>query len=260
MKRTLLVTLDFHPSIGGVSRYWEYLGDELPPDSFFVLAPLLPKHILERPTRYVIHRRRLIPRWLYPHWVPLLIAVYRTCRRYRIERMVAAQILPVGIAVSLVGRILRIPYLVSAHGMDLEFARKKRRKLAVSKKILRRSERVIVNTTTTGRAVTSFGIPQSKIEYIYPAPAITPVLLTSDRTVIPAVYQGKKILLTVSRLVQRKGHELVLQALPGILAEMPDVLYCIIGDGPYRFTLETRTRELGIERAVVFTGVLTDAE
>ena len=69
--------------------------------------------------------------------------------------------------------------------------------------------------------------------------------------------KDKKIILTVGRLVKRKGHEYVLRALPGVLAQEPDVVYCIISDGPYRKELEALTAELGMQQHVVFTGTLS---
>lgn len=260
MKKTLLVTLDYHPSLGGVSRYWEHLGDCLLPDFFIVLAPTLPARAPERASRHAIVRSRMIVPWLYPHWIPLVFAVYRTCRKYHIQRIIAAQVLPVGTAVSIVSRFLGIPYIVSCHGMDLLLPKKSARKKQLCKRILTRAERVIVNSAATGGFAEKYGVARQKIEYIYPAPVITPALVPAQKTAVPKQYKAKKIILTVGRLVSRKGHEYVLRALPGILAEIPDAVYCIIGDGPHREVLQAMGRELHIEHAVLFAGRLSDAE
>lgn len=259
MKRTLLVTLDYYPALGGVSRYWERLGDLLPSGSFVVLAPPLPKGVAERQVSFPIIRRRMLASWLYPHWFPLLFSIAVACRRYRIERIIAAQVLPVGTAVMGVARLLHIPFIVSAHGMDVHLPKKKKRKYALCKKIFRHAERVIVNCAATGRVVESYGVPASHIESIYPAPVIVPALLRSrEPFVLPGELYQKRIITTVGRLVPRKGHEYVLRALPGILAEAPDVVYCIIGNGPYRKTLEGLAEELHVTQSVYFAGRLSD--
>jgi len=71
------------------------------------------------------------------------------------------------------------------------------------------------------------------------------------------------ILLTVARLAGRdryKGYDLVFSALPGILAEIPDVHYVLVGEGDDRARIERRVRELGIERHVTLAGFVPDDE
>lgn len=67
-------------------------------------------------------------------------------------------------------------------------------------------------------------------------------------------YKGKKILLTVGGLWGRKGHDLVLQALPSVLQKHPDTVYVIVGDGNSRENLENLATELGVRSAVDFVG------
>lgn len=260
MKKTLLVTLDYYPATGGVSRYWEHLGDALSPDLFVVMAPRFSRGVPERSAHTRILRRRMSVSWLYPHWLPIVCAVYGVCKKYHIQRIVAAQVLPVGTAVSIVARLLRLPYIISCHGTDLLFAKKQSRKRRLCKKILLRAERIIVNSNVTGRIAEGYGVSRENIEYIYPAPGITPALLPQERTAVSEIYRTRKIILTVSRLVERKGHEYVLRALPGILAEIPDVLYCIIGEGSHEAALRALVRSLRIESAVLFAGRLSDED
>ncbi|MBK8905559.1 MAG: glycosyltransferase family 4 protein [Anaerolineaceae bacterium] len=67
------------------------------------------------------------------------------------------------------------------------------------------------------------------------------------------------ILLTVGRLVPRKGIDLMLQALPLILRETA-VIYHIGGSGPDRVRLEKLVQVLGIQHAVRFLGRIPDDE
>ncbi len=56
------------------------------------------------------------------------------------------------------------------------------------------------------------------------------------------------------RLVECKGHRHVLQAFPTVLARHPDAVLIVVGDGPERQPLQSLSRELGIEDAVMFVG------
>lgn len=58
----------------------------------------------------------------------------------------------------------------------------------------------------------------------------------------------------VSRMVQRKGQDVLIRALPRVRAAVPDVRLLLVGDGPYRRRLEHLARQRQVEDAVVFTG------
>jgi phosphatidylinositol alpha-1,6-mannosyltransferase len=68
------------------------------------------------------------------------------------------------------------------------------------------------------------------------------------------------VLLTIGRLVERKGVDLVIEALPPLLADHPDLAYLVVGSGPREAALRRRARELGLGDRVVFAGAVPDAE
>lgn len=69
----------------------------------------------------------------------------------------------------------------------------------------------------------------------------------------------RKVLLTVCRIVPRKGIDVVLEALPRILAAHPDTIYLICGEGPDRPRLEAIASRLGVDSAVRFLGPVEHA-
>jgi phosphatidylinositol alpha-1,6-mannosyltransferase len=264
MKKTLLVTLDFHPELGGVATYWQRLGEYVPSAQWVVLAPCLPKGAGELAAPYTIIRRALLGRFTIPRWLPLFWHVFITCRKMRIERIVIGHILPVGTVVRLVSAFLHIPYSVSVHGLDITGPRLHKRKKWLCGHIMRHAEWVIVNSKATEAVVKSYGIAEKNIQFVYPCPSITPALLLQpshgESLDVLDRLRDKKILLTVSRLVPRKGHQHVLRALPGILTFDPDCVYCIIGSGPYRAELEALARTLNIQASVFFLGGISSPE
>lgn len=69
-------------------------------------------------------------------------------------------------------------------------------------------------------------------------------------------------ILSVTRLgahADGKGIDVVLRALPRVLAAIPGVRYEVIGDGEGRAALEERARSLGVASAVRFRGAVSDA-
>ena len=64
----------------------------------------------------------------------------------------------------------------------------------------------------------------------------------------------------VGHLLEKQGVQLALKALPGVRQQVPDVRLLVIGDGPYRLTLESLARELGVDDTVEFTGYMEQHE
>lgn len=62
------------------------------------------------------------------------------------------------------------------------------------------------------------------------------------------------VLLTVGRLVPRKGIDTTLRALPSVLDAVPDLTYLVVGTGPDRARLEALARDLGVREHVRFAG------
>jgi colanic acid/amylovoran biosynthesis glycosyltransferase len=71
---------------------------------------------------------------------------------------------------------------------------------------------------------------------------------------------GVRRLLSVSRLVEKKGLDFGLRAVARLVLEFPQLQYTVVGDGPERDALTTLAHELGIDSNVRFVGAKTRAE
>jgi phosphatidyl-myo-inositol dimannoside synthase len=71
---------------------------------------------------------------------------------------------------------------------------------------------------------------------------------------------GRFVVLTVGRLVERKGQDTVLRALPSVAREVPNVVYLVVGSGPYEERLRSLARELAVEDRVIFCGRVPESE
>ena len=74
---------------------------------------------------------------------------------------------------------------------------------------------------------------------------------------------GKRVLFTFGRLVSReraKGMDEVMEAMPGLLADVPDLVYLIGGDGPDRPRLAAKAESLGLGARVIFAGRIAEEE
>lgn len=64
----------------------------------------------------------------------------------------------------------------------------------------------------------------------------------------------KKVIVSVGRLVHRKGQDFLIDALPIIALDIPKVHLLLVGEGPYRAELEKRSESLGVRDRITFIG------
>ena len=70
----------------------------------------------------------------------------------------------------------------------------------------------------------------------------------------------KKVIVSVGRLVHRKGQDILIEAMPAIIKDVPEAHILMIGEGPYRSYLENRVKALGIQERVTFIGRIQYAD
>jgi glycosyltransferase involved in cell wall biosynthesis len=130
---------------------------------------------------------------------------------------------------------------------------------------LRRADRVIVTSAFSREQV----VKRHQID----AKRLSSLPCTLDETLlntVPAeagagarIPGTERVVLTVARMSageQYKGHDVVLRAMPSVLARIPNLTYVMVGGGDDRPRLERMTQELGLAGHVVFTGEVSDSE
>jgi glycosyltransferase involved in cell wall biosynthesis len=60
----------------------------------------------------------------------------------------------------------------------------------------------------------------------------------------------------IARLFKLKGHDDLLAIAPALVQKYPRIKFLLVGDGPLRGRLESRAHSLGLEKHVVFTGLV----
>ncbi len=253
IKKTLLVTLDFPPAVGGVSTYWKYLSAVMPVESWTVLT--VEGSDVEK-VDYTVYRRKLLSSWTYPRWISMFFHILDIVRREKPSVIVVGQVLPVGTVVWLLSYILHIPYVVSTHGMDVVLPMSSRIKSWLCRMIFTRARYVVTVSRYTAEKIKVFGVEESRIAILPGCPSVDVSVVDEA---IPFKKDGK-IILTVGRLVKRKGHEDILRALVDVVKIHPDVRYVIVGDGPNRAVIENLARDLGVDKYVTFTGEVSGSD
>ena len=75
--------------------------------------------------------------------------------------------------------------------------------------------------------------------------------------------QDRSVIMTMGRLAtteRYKGIDEVLEILPDVVREMPEITYLIVGDGNDKGRLQNKSETLGLSKNVVFTGYVPENE
>lgn len=115
----------------------------------------------------------------------------------------------------------------------------------------RRAQRIITPSRYLARWVSSWGIPEERIDVV-PNAADTSEVRSSF---LPALPTARR-LVTVGRLVPWKHVDRIMK----VLTELDDTGLIIVGEGPDRGRLERLARDLELSQRVIFTGSLPRAE
>ena len=261
MARTLLVTNDFPPRAGGIQNYLRELADRLPDGELAVYAPAWPGAAeFDRSLRYPVHRHPgslMLP-------VPAVAArAVELARRYRADTVWFGASAPLGLlgpALRRHGGIERV--LASTHGHEVGWAM-----LPGAHQALRRIGRTADVLTTVSeysrrRVAAAFG-PTAALEPL--PPAVDTDTFRPDpaaRAELRIRYRlgAAPVLTCVSRLVARKGQDVLVRALPAIREAVPGTRLLLVGDGPDRRRLHRLAAACGVGEHVVFTGAVPAAE
>jgi phosphatidylinositol alpha-1,6-mannosyltransferase len=164
-------------------------------------------------------------------------------------------------------RWLKLPYAVFAHGNEIVAAASGNQqdgRPKLLRAILSEASRVMAISRFTADLVEQAGVDPRRIDLIHPgcdSGFFSP--RPPDAGLRQRLLGGRRaspIILTTGNLVPRKGHDVVIQALPHLVSTLPDVAYLIVGDGPNRGELERLATDLGVRDRVIFAGRTTDAE
>lgn len=261
MKKLLITTIEFPPQKGGIANYLAGLAGALPADKAVVLASKsYGAENFDSHQSYKIYRKNLFSKFIWPKWLPLLFNLWRTARREKAEAILVGQVLPVGTAAMILNKFLRLPYFVSCHGMDILTVAENPRKKNLMNKILEQASGVIANSEFTKNKLIKLGVLENKIVVIYPCVAkkdgIAPDKILEIKNRLGLA--DKKIILTVGRLVARKGQDKVIEAMPKILEKIPNAIYVVVGDGPEREKLQASSFKLQSDDNVLFTGEISE--
>jgi phosphatidyl-myo-inositol dimannoside synthase len=261
MKRALLITNDFPPIVSGISTlFYEFL-KRTDRDRYLLIAPKI------KDAKKIDHKAQLNVRRI---WIPAgesklskclktLLSVFYILffsLRYRPSMIHCGQVLSNGYGGFLCKKLLGIPYTVWVYGSEtIRFGRFSSLE-RLMKWILNEAKRVVVISSFAENEYLDFSVSPHKLVKL--PPGVETDFFTprqkDEELVKKYSLKDKIVLLTISRLDERKGHDMVLKAIPRLLPDYPDIIYLIVGKGREEERLREIVSENGLEDTVIFAG------
>lgn len=235
----LFITYDFPPNSGGIAKVissWaRYLSENY---QVGVLTNIRNNDAWDGWQPYLIWRARFPS--VYLLWILITL---------RPKKIIAGEVLPSGWLALLFASSFGYKYYVASHGNEVVIINsgiRERLGFQIKKIILNNATKIFCCSHFTSSLLVGYGLAKTKIKVIYGGADPNPVANEPTTELLQKKYglSGKRIILTVGRLVQRKNQASVIRALPEVLKRYPGVHYLIVGSGPMEKNLRQIVRRM----------------
>jgi colanic acid/amylovoran biosynthesis glycosyltransferase len=190
----------------------------------------------------------------YRHQAVSLSSLYRLARLGAVAKrydVLHAHFGPVGNSYRFVKTLWGAPFVVSFHGYDFSSVIKKSGG-EVYQRLFAEVDALTANSEFMGGKLCELGCPATKLKKLPYG-----VDLSRYASCASAHKPAKPVrILTIGRLVEKKGLEYSLQAFAQIRQKFPEMRYDIVGEGPLRGPLQALIENLGQQDAVTLRGAM----
>ena len=265
--RVLLLTDSFLPHAGGSREYYNNIYRslvDLGDSEVTILTKKIPgwkefDNVASSQFFRIKRRFRPLASWKYselPKGIgPFFHAVWHAFRDSP-AIVHAGDLYPPGVTAMFLKKLLGLPYVVYCHGEEIPQLDRYEYQPRVRNRIYMNADAVIAASEFTRNNLMKLGVPEGRICKIVPGVDSTrfrPMPRRADLVERYGLY-GKTTILTVARLVPRKGHQAAIAAFARVCDEFPNAHYLIVGKGPDESRLRKIVQDSGLNHRVTFAG------
>ncbi len=257
-RRTLVVTNDFPPRQGGIQTFVAALLERRPPDSLVVLASRspgweahdarLPYRVVRRPTGVLLPTRATTR-------AAVALVVEHGCDTAFFGAAAPLGLLAPALRAAGVRRLVGATHGHETGWVALPGARRMMRRIAGGLDVL-----TYISEYTRSRLAPALG-GRTRLAQLSPGVDVDRFTPAADGTAVRRRHglgEGP-VVVCVSRLVPRKGQDVLVAAWPAVLARHPDARLLLVGGGPDEARLRRAVAGRGLGDSVVLTGPIAPA-
>ena len=251
------MTNDFPPKIGGIQNVLYEWWRRLPPENFAVLtSPYRGAQEFDAAQNFLI--KRITEKVLLPH--PLMVRrINQMAQEVGAELIVLDPAVPLGI----VGPWLDLPYVVIVHGAEVTVPGRLPVTSYLLGNVLRKASGVIASGTYPAQESIRCAGRDLDITVVTPGVDVSRFQVLSQQQISSArkqfgIADNAQLIVGVSRLVPRKGFDILIRAAAHLANDYPKLRVVIAGGGRDRNRLDKMIREL--RAPVTMLGRVSDAD
>lgn len=258
-KKILLITNDFGPRAGGIETFVIGLLERIPAHQVIVLTSsqedtkTYDQNWLETFGVQVLRDKSkiLLPSWRVTRHVKKIIA------ENKIEVVIFGAAAPLAFMSKSLRKMGVEKIVALTHGHEVWWAKIFPFNLAI-KRIARNVDCLTYLGEFTRSAISKTLGEKSRSKLVRISPGIDTAHFIPQpdglKKRIELGLQEKKVIISVGRLVHRKGQDKLIEAMPKILKKIPNAHLLIIGEGPYKSHLDKLVKRHSLEESVTFVG------
>jgi len=270
-RKVLVLTENFPPISGGSGRWFWELYSRLPKEQYLILADDIPEaaefdsthqlNILRMPLKSSEWGFKSISGLKF-YW-RVFWHIRKIIKQQQITHIHCGRVIHEGITAWLLKLFTGTPYLCYVHGEDVETAATSGEHNLMVKQVCKHADRLICNSHNSANIVKRLNYASDdKIDVLHPgvdASLFVPAI--DDETFKQQMgWQERKVIITVGRLQERKGQDMMIRATALLKQQFPDILYAIIGRGECLESLQALSKECGVNNHVQFLTEVTDPQ
>ena len=255
MGRTLVVTNDFPPRTGGIESFVLAMAARMPPDQVVVHTARqrgdaafdaeLPFEVVRDPASVLVPSPQVARR------------VAEVARSRGCDRVWFGAAAPLGLMAPSLRRAGVERTVATTHGHEVWWS-----SVPLARSLLHRIGEVNDVVTYLGefcrqRIATALS-PQARARMVQLTPGVDDEMFRPGQGRAELRQRlglgDRPVVVCVSRMVARKGQDVLVRALPLIRARIPDAALLLVGDGPHRPQVERLVDQVGVREHVVLTG------
>ena len=168
---------------------------------------------------------------------------------------------PPGLTGVLLKKLFGVPLVAYCHGEDVTQTGERKHQPKIRNLIYRSADAVIANGAFAAQKLREIGISSDRIHTITPGLDTFVFHPVPSDTLRDRYRLGNElVVMTVARLIPRKGHARMIRAIAALGDSVPPFRYVIVGRGSLENEFRDLAAELRVTDRVIFAGFVPDAE
>tara|TARA_B100002003_G_scaffold250711_1_gene291133 strand:- start:497 stop:2779 length:2283 start_codon:yes stop_codon:yes gene_type:complete len=257
-KNVLIATGLFPPDIGGPATYSKLLLDELPKEGFNItIASFGEVRHLPKFIRHIFYFFKVLNRGKNADIIfaqdPVSVGF---------PAVLASKVLSKKFILKIVGDYAWEQYQVENNKfISIEefqtgsFGFKAGIRRKVERWVAKSAEKIIVPSLYLKKIISMWGVSEDNIYVIHNG--LKKIAYQGDKKVLRTLLQfDGKLIISIGRIISLKRFDALIEAMPALLKQFPNIKLMIVGSGPEEAVLNRLIQELGLEKHISLSGSL----